>query len=67
MRRDGEVVGRVRSCAYAIHRRPQRRARHLPAELEPGDEVEVEVLGEPVPATVAEDVLYDPEHARVRA
>ena len=32
----------------------------LPAELAEGDEVQVDVLGELVPAVVAADVLYDP-------
>ena len=31
-----------------------------------GAAVEVEVLGEPVAAETAADVLYDPEHLRVR-
>ena len=40
---------------------------YLPADLGRRRQVEVEVLGEPVAAELAADVLYDPEHARVRA
>ena len=65
--RDGQVISRVRSCAYGFTVGRNVAYAYLPAELGPGDEVRVEVLGDLVPATVAEDVLYDPEHARVRA
>ena len=41
---------------------------YLPAEIGPGTTgVEVEVLGQLVRAEVAEDVLYDPDHLRVRS
>jgi glycine cleavage system aminomethyltransferase T len=39
---------------------------YLPAETAVGDGLEVEVLGDPVAAQVAADVLYDPGHERVR-
>jgi glycine cleavage system aminomethyltransferase T len=39
---------------------------YLPADLADDARVEVEVLGRPVAAELAADVLVDPEHARVR-
>jgi hypothetical protein len=39
----------------------------VPAEVETGAEVEVEVLGEPVSAVVADDVLVDPANERILA
>jgi glycine cleavage system aminomethyltransferase T/glycine/D-amino acid oxidase-like deaminating enzyme len=67
VRRDGRVVGRVRSCAYGFTVRRNIALATVPPELEEGARVAVEVLGEPVGATVAPDVLYDPDHLRVRA
>lgn len=40
---------------------------YLPAEVEPGAKVVVEVLGKPVGAVVAEDTLVDPANDRIRA
>jgi glycine/D-amino acid oxidase-like deaminating enzyme/glycine cleavage system aminomethyltransferase T len=51
--RDGEVVGRVRSAAYGFTVRRNVALAKLPAGLGVGDEVEVDVLGELVPAVVA--------------
>jgi 4-methylaminobutanoate oxidase (formaldehyde-forming) len=67
VRVDGEVVGRVRSCAYAFTLGRNVALATVPVDL--GDEValEVEVLGEPVAARLAPDVLYDPANARVLA
>ena len=61
----GEVVSRVRSCAYGFTVRGNIAYAYLPADAETGDRYEVEVLGELVSARVAEDVLYDPAHERV--
>ena len=61
-----EVVGRVRSCAYAFTVARNVALATLPPDVVEGDEVTVEVLGEGVSATVAADVLYDPENRRVR-
>jgi 4-methylaminobutanoate oxidase (formaldehyde-forming) len=61
------VSGRVRSCAYGFTVGRNIAYAYLPAGIEEGAEVHVEVLGEPVAARVAADVLYDPGHERVRA
>lgn len=63
---DGAVIGQVRSAAPAFTLGRMLALAQLPPELGPGDPVTVDVLGEPVPATVAEDVLYDPEGLRIR-
>jgi 4-methylaminobutanoate oxidase (formaldehyde-forming) len=59
-----DVVGRVRSCAYAFTVERNAALAYLPTRLGPGDEVRVEVFGRPVPARVAEDVLV---HTRGRS
>ena len=64
---DGEVIGRVRSAAYGFTVRRNVALAMLPAELEEGAELQVDVLGELVPARVAADSLYDPGNERVRS
>jgi glycine cleavage system aminomethyltransferase T/glycine/D-amino acid oxidase-like deaminating enzyme len=64
---DGQVIGRVRSAAYGFTVRANIALAKLPAELEVGTEVHVDVLGELVPARVAPDALYDPGHERARS
>jgi len=66
VRVDGRTVGRARSCAYGFTVKRNIAYAYLPADLGEGAAVQVEVLGEPVAAEVAADVLYDPEHLRVR-
>jgi glycine cleavage system aminomethyltransferase T len=61
-----EVIGRVRSAAYGFTVRRNVALAKLPAGLDEGAEVQVDVLGELVPAVVARDVLYDPESARTK-
>jgi 4-methylaminobutanoate oxidase (formaldehyde-forming) len=51
--RDGEVVGRVRSAAYGFTVQRNVALAKLPTELEEGSEVEVDVMGDLVPAVVA--------------
>jgi 4-methylaminobutanoate oxidase (formaldehyde-forming) len=63
----GEVVGRVRSAAYGFTVRRNVALAKLPADLPEGADVQVDVLGELVPAVVAADVLYDPKNERVLA
>ena len=67
VRLGGEVAGRVRTCAHAFTVGRTVALATLPPELEEGARVTVEVLGEPVEAQVAPDVLYDPQNLRVRA
>jgi 4-methylaminobutanoate oxidase (formaldehyde-forming) len=50
--RDGKVVGRVRSAAYGFTVRRNVALAKLPSELGEGTEVEVDVMGELVPAVV---------------
>jgi 4-methylaminobutanoate oxidase (formaldehyde-forming) len=66
VRLGGRTAGRVRSCAYGHTVRRNIAYAYLPAETAAGTPLEVEVLGEPVAAEVAADVLYDPAHERVR-
>ena len=64
---DGEVIGRVRSAAYGFTVRRNVALAKLPSSLEEGAEVEVDVLGELVPAIVSADALVDPDNVRVRS
>ena len=63
----GEVVGRVRSAAYGFTVKRNVALAKLPATLEEGADVDVDVLGELVPAVVVPDAIYDPANERVRA
>ena len=62
----GAVIGRVRSAGYGFTVRRNIALVKLPAELEEGTAVAVDVFGELVSAAVAADCLYDPENLRVR-
>jgi glycine cleavage system aminomethyltransferase T/glycine/D-amino acid oxidase-like deaminating enzyme len=62
----GETAGRVRSAAYGHTVRRTVAYAYLPAGIADDAPVEVEVLGEPVAAALAPDVLVDPENVRVR-
>ncbi|HKO74024.1 MAG TPA: FAD-dependent oxidoreductase [Gaiellaceae bacterium] len=64
---NGSVVGRVRSAGYGFTVGRNVALGYVPAELEEGAKIGVEVFGEIVPAEIAPDVLYDPENERVRA
>ena len=61
VRLDGEVVGRVRSCAYAFTLGRNVALATVPPELEVGARVAVEVLGEPVDAEEAYRLLTEEE------
>jgi glycine cleavage system aminomethyltransferase T len=63
----GEVVGRLRSAGYGFTAARNIGLAYLPADVETGAQLEVEVLGERVGAAVAEDVLVDPANARILA
>src|SRR5438093_2789631 len=60
---EGRVVGRLRSSAYGFTVRRNLAYSYLPSELKPGAEVEVEVFGERLPATVMRDRVLEPQHA----
>ncbi len=64
---DGVVAGRVRSCAYGFTVRRNVAYAYLPADVETGTRVEVDVFGAMVPGEVTEDVLHDPDNTRVRS
>ena len=66
VRRDDQVIGQVRSAAPAFTLGRMAALAALPPDAAPGDRVTVDVLGEPVGAQVAADVLYDPGDVRVR-
>ncbi len=50
--RDGEVIGRVRSAAYGFTVQRNIALAKIPSDLAEGDEVEVDVMGDLVPAAV---------------
>ena len=55
--KDGRAVGRLRSCAYGFTVKKNLAYAYLPIELAQGAEVQVEVFGELVPATVVADAV----------
>ena len=63
---DGQAVTRVRSCAYGFTVGRTIAYAYLPRVLAAGAEIQVEVLGDPVAAELAADVLYDPNGSRQR-
>ena len=67
VRRDGVVIGRIRSCGYGHTVRRNIALASIPAELGEGAELTVDVFERHVSAEVVRDVLYDPEGARIRA
>ena len=67
VRVDGVTAGRVRSVAYGHTVHGTIAYVYLPVDTADTAAVEIEVLGRPVEARLAPDVLVDPEHARVRA
>ena len=67
VRLDGEVVGRVRSCAYAFTLERNLALATVPPGLADDAPLEVEVLGEPFAAALSPDVPYDQANAKVLA
>jgi sarcosine dehydrogenase len=61
--RDGAVVGRLRSCAYGFTVRKNLAYSYLPIDLVPGAQVEVEVFGRLVPASVTADAVISKQGA----
>jgi 4-methylaminobutanoate oxidase (formaldehyde-forming) len=67
VRVEGEVCGRVTSGGYGYSVERSIAYAYLPAELELGTEVEVDIFGEWVPGVLAREPLWDPAGERVRA
>ena len=62
-----EPVGRVTSGGYGYTVERSIAYAYLPAEHGVGTEVEIEIFGEWIPGTVAEEPLFDPRGERIRA
>ena len=67
MRVSREVVGRVTSGGYGYTVESSIAYAYLPAEVELGAAVEVDIFGEWIAGEVAREPLYDPAGERVRA
>ncbi len=66
--KDGEAVGHVSSGGYAHHAKKSVAMGYVPAALAgAGARVEVEILGERVPAEVLGEPLYDSSGGRMRS
>ena len=67
VRMDGRPCGRVTSGGYGYRVGASIAYAYVPSTVELGAKVEVGVFGAWLPATVREEPLYDPTHARIRA
>jgi glycine cleavage system aminomethyltransferase T/glycine/D-amino acid oxidase-like deaminating enzyme len=63
----GEVVGRVTSGGYGYTVERSIAYGYVPADVSPGQEVEVDIFGEWVGGHVAAEPLFDPQGERIRA
>ncbi|MGW5304959.1 GcvT family protein [Streptomyces griseoluteus] len=63
---DGTTAGHVTSAGYGYTLGRCVAYAWLPAGLAPGTGVHIEYFGEKVPATVAEEPLFDPQMTRIR-
>ncbi|MCO4825161.1 MAG: hypothetical protein KC451_09935, partial [Amylibacter sp.] len=64
---DGKVVGFCTSGGYSHYAQKSVAYGFVPTDLiEPGLQVEIEILGEMRPAKRIETVLFDPEYSRMR-
>jgi glycine cleavage system aminomethyltransferase T len=66
VRAGDEIVGRVTSGGYGYTVERSIAYAYVPAEIELGARVEVDIFGEWVAGEVAREPLYDPEGERVR-
>ena len=66
MRVDGEIVGRVTSGGYGYTVERSIAYAYVPAQLEVGTAVEVDIFGEWVAGEIAREPLFDPKGERVR-
>ena len=67
VRLDGTIVGRVTSGGYGYTVERSIAYAYLPAKVDEGVAVEIDVFGQWVGGKVAREPLFDPESARVRA
>ena len=67
VRVDGEVVGRLRSAGYGFSVGRNLAYAYLPADVEVGREVAVDVFDQRVPAEVGATVQYDPANGHTTA
>jgi len=67
VRVEEEVVGRVTSGGYGYTVERSIAYAYLPADVEVGSAVEVDIFGQWVPGEVAREPLFDPRGERVRA
>ena len=68
VRVEGEIVGRVTSGGYGYTVERSIAYAYLPASsASPGTRVEVEIFGEWIPGTTAEEPLFDPKGERIRS
>jgi glycine cleavage system aminomethyltransferase T len=66
VRIDGEVVGRVTSGGYGYTVARSIAYAYVPAEVELGSAVEIDVFGEWIAGEVSREPLFDPKGERVR-
>lgn len=66
VRIDGEVMGRLRSSAFGYTVGATVGTVYLPASIEEGTRIEIDVFDRREPGRVAADVLHDPTGARMR-
>ncbi|MCW3781781.1 GcvT family protein [Defluviimonas salinarum] len=64
--KEGRVVGYVSSAGTGFRIGKRIALGYLTIPADPGDRLEIEVLGEPVQATVRALPFYDPENARLK-
>ncbi len=62
----GEIVGRVTSGGYGYTVERSIAYAYLPAELDVGTAVEIDIFGEWVAGEVAREPLFDPKGERVK-
>jgi glycine cleavage system aminomethyltransferase T/glycine/D-amino acid oxidase-like deaminating enzyme len=60
----GEIVGRLRSCAYGYTVGQMLATAKVPAALGPGAELAVDVMGERIPARIVADPVVAPSRRR---
>jgi glycine cleavage system aminomethyltransferase T/glycine/D-amino acid oxidase-like deaminating enzyme len=66
VRVEGDVLGRVTSGGYGYSVERSIAYAYLPAEIDVGAKVEVDIFGQWVPGEVAREPLFDPKGERVR-